>query len=110
MNQARFSFVPTAAPNREILGKVAEMGPKCLGKVAESGKDYERHNALNNIMSNPDYGIRKAYVLCNDNLHKAGNVEYVPVYMVMFIQKNPGAGELIYKVDLSGIQNLESGA
>ena len=76
----------------------------------KSGKDYERHNALNNIMSNPDYGIRKAYVLCNDNLHKAGNVEYVPVYMVMFIQKNPGAGELIYKVDLSGIQNLESGA
>ena len=69
----------------------------------KSGKDYERHNALSNVMSNADYGIRKAYVLCNDNLHKVGNVEYLPVYMVMFIQKNRDVEDLIYKVDLSGL-------
>lgn len=67
----------------------------------KSGKDYERHNALSNVMANPDYGIKKAYVLCNDNLHKRGNVEYIPIYMTMFIQKNRDVEDLIYKVDLS---------
>lgn len=69
----------------------------------KSGKDYERHNALSRVMSNPDYGIKKAYVLCNDNLHTAGNVEYIPVYMTMFIQKNRDTEDLIYKLDLSGL-------
>ena len=69
----------------------------------KSGKDYERHNALSNVMSNPDYGIRKAYVLCNDNLHKTGNIEYIPVYMVIFIQKNRDVEDLVYKVELSGL-------
>lgn len=67
----------------------------------KSGKDYERHNALSNVMANPDYGIKKAYVLCNDNLHKRGNVEYIPIYMTMFIQKNRDVEDLVYKVDLS---------
>lgn len=67
----------------------------------KSGKDYERHNALSNVMANPDYGIKKAYVLCNDNLHKRGNVEYIPIYMTMFIQKNHDVEDLVYKVDLS---------
>ncbi len=67
----------------------------------KSGKDYERHNALSNVISNPDYGIKKAYVLCNDNLHKRGNVEYIPIYMTMFIQKNRDVEDLVYKVDLS---------
>ena len=67
----------------------------------KSGKDYERHNALSNVMANPDYGIKKAYVLCNDNLHKRGNVEYIPIYMTMFIQKNRDVEDLVYKVELS---------
>lgn len=69
----------------------------------KSGKDYERHNALSNVMANPDYGIKKAYVLCNDNLHKRGNVEYIPIYMTMFIQKNRDVEDLVYKVELSGL-------
>ena len=70
----------------------------------KSGKDFERHNALNMLMSDPGYGISKAYVLCNDNTHTDGAVEYLPVYMAMFIKKGQNAGSLIYKVDLSGLQ------
>ena len=33
-----------------------------------------------------------------------GAVEYLPVYMTMFIKKGQNAGSLIYKVDLSGLQ------
>ena len=70
----------------------------------KSGKDFERHNALNMLMSDPGYGISKAYVLCNDNIHTDGAVEYLPVYMTMFIKKGQNPGSLIYKVDLSGLQ------
>ncbi len=66
----------------------------------------EKLQKMHKFALEPDYGIRKAYVLCNDNLHKTGNVEYIPVYMIymiMFIQKNRDTEDLIYKVDLSGL-------
>ncbi len=70
----------------------------------KSGKDYERHNALNSLVLNQEYGIKKAYVLCDDNVHRTGIIEYVPIYMTMFIDNTPGIGDMIYKVDLSRLQ------
>lgn len=66
----------------------------------KSGKDYERHNALSKLLSIPNYGIRRAIVLCNDNLHVKGNVEYLPVYMTMFLVKQDELEDPIYKVNL----------
>ena len=66
----------------------------------KSGKDYERHNALSKVLSTPNYGIRRAIVLCNDNLHVKGNVEYLPVYMTMFLVKQDELENPIYKVNL----------
>lgn len=69
----------------------------------KSGKYYERHNALNNIMSSAAYDIKKAYVLCNANVGKRGNIIYLPLYMTMFIRPSENCmGE--YKIDLSGLQ------
>lgn len=68
----------------------------------KSGKDYERHNALQNVLSNPEYNIKKAYVLCNDNLKVSGKITYLPIYMTMFIQ-NSLLSDYIYKVDLKGM-------
>ncbi|MDR1796631.1 MAG: ATP-binding protein [Clostridiales Family XIII bacterium] len=55
------------------------------GKVfpieVKSGKDYKRHNALNNILGIPDYRIEEAFVLHDGNLEKDGRVTYLPVYM-----------------------------
>lgn len=65
----------------------------------KSGKEYERHNALKNVISNPDYDIKKAYVLCNENLKVSGKITYLPIYMMMFI-KNSILPDFIYKVDL----------
>lgn len=69
----------------------------------KSGKFYERHSALSNVLSSSDYNIQQAYVLCCNNLHVAGNVIYAPVYMVMFIEKNSRQESLLYKPDLSGL-------
>ena len=68
----------------------------------KSGKDYQRHNALSNVINNSNYSIAEAFVLCNDNVGNIGNVLYLPIYMVAFIQKET-LGDLVYTVDLTGI-------
>lgn len=67
----------------------------------KSGKNYERHNALTNVMAN--YDIPHAYVLCNDNVKVDGRIVYLPIYMAMFIQ-HVQPQPLKYDIDLSGLQ------
>lgn len=71
----------------------------------KSGKDYERHNALKNVMANKEYGIKKAYVFCQGNIKKENNVIYFPIYMVMFLRKEEKIPQSnIYKIDLAGLR------
>lgn len=85
------------------LDFVIERDGQTIPIEVKSGKDYERHNALSNVMANPNYDIPMAYVLCNDNVKVNGKIVYLPIYMTMFIQRRkPQAME--YRIDLSGIQ------
>jgi hypothetical protein len=68
----------------------------------KSGKDYQRHNALSNVMGYADYGIPRALVFCNDNVSVNGNIVYLPIYMVAFLKKDV-VGDIVYKVDMEGI-------
>ncbi|MDE6299938.1 MAG: AAA family ATPase [Muribaculaceae bacterium] len=69
----------------------------------KSGKDYDRHNALSNLLECKEYGIERAYVLCNGNVQEKGKIIYFPVYMTMFL-KQTKIENTIYKLDLSGLQ------
>lgn len=69
----------------------------------KSGKDYERHNALNNVLAIQDYDIKKAYVLCGGNVRQDGKIIYLPIYMTMFIKKSDAALG-VFNIDLSGLQ------
>ena len=69
----------------------------------KSGKDYERHQALNNVMGNKEYNIEKAYVFSQQNIKVVGNIIYLPIYMLMFFQKTE-IDNVIYKIDLSGLK------
>lgn len=51
----------------------------------KSGKGYKRHSALNHALSTANYGIEKAYVLCEGNIEVDGPVIYLPIYMAMFL-------------------------
>lgn len=62
----------------------------------KSGKDYKRHNALSNVMSNKDYNIQKAIVFSNGNLETNGNILYCPLYLIMYLQPTQ-LSEIIYK-------------
>ena len=70
----------------------------------KSGKDYYRHNAMDNVMNHEDYGIEEGCVFCGGNVETTGRITYYPIYMLMFLQKKELPDSLIYKLDLSGLQ------
>lgn len=84
------------------LDFVIERNGDIVPLEVKSGKDYERHKALSNVMNSATYHIPKAYVLCNDNVKTVGNVTYMPIYMVMFLQKDQPLPQN-YKIDLTGL-------
>ena len=84
------------------LDFIIEKDGHTLPIEVKSGKDYQRHNALSNVMGNADYGIPRALVFCNDNVSTSGNIVYLPIYMVAYLKKEV-IGEVIYDVDLEGI-------
>ncbi|HBF04984.1 MAG TPA: AAA family ATPase [Prevotella sp.] len=68
------------------LDFVIEDRGKVLPIEIKSGKDYKRHNALSNVMSNDEYEIPSAIVFSNSNLEVEGKILYCPIYMLMYLQ------------------------
>lgn len=81
---------------------IIENGASALPIEVKSGKDYTKHNALNNIMSNKNYNIDNAYLFSNENISQLNvatmqkndntvdfkdeyTVTYLPMYMTMFL-------------------------
>lgn len=88
---------------RGELDFVIELGGKVVPIEVKSGKDYEVHRALSNIMDCVEYDLSEAVVFNNDNLQVKGKIVYAPIYMIMFLEKNNSV-PTYYKVDLSGLQ------
>ena len=83
------------------LDFVVEQGGQVVPIEVKSGKDYQRHNALSNVMRTTD--IPLAYVLCNDNVKVDGRVCYLPIYMVAFVEKEKPI-DMVYTIDLEGLK------
>ena len=71
------------------LDFVIEHAGRVLPIEVKSGKDYEKHSALDNVMAAREYGIQEACVFTNDNIKVNGKLTYFPIYMVMFLQDEP---------------------
>ena len=82
---------------------VTELYGKVFPIEVKSGKDYNRHRALNNILDCKEYDIPEAIVLCNDNTSLKGKVKYFPIYMMMFIHKEKRT-DIKFSLDLSGLE------
>ncbi len=72
----------------------------------KSGKDYYRHNAMNNILNCKEYDIPKGLVFCGGNVEVKENIIYYPIYMLMFLKKSTTPEPIIYDSDFSDINNL----
>ena len=55
-------------------------------------------------MTNPDYAIEKAYVLCIGNLVTRDNIIYAPIYMTMFIDKKHLEKKQIFRIDMTALK------
>ncbi len=84
------------------LDFVVEYDNNVLPIEVKFGKDYERHNALSNVMANEDYGVPQAYVFCGENVQTKGKITYYPIYMIAFFEQIQSE-EKVYKFDLTGI-------
>lgn len=85
------------------LDFVVEYDGNILPIEVKSGKDYDRHNALQNVMGSDEYNVPMAYVFCQENVQTKGNITYFPIYMITFfkqIQVEPKE----YKFDLTGLE------
>ena len=64
---------------------------KVLPIEVKSGKNYQMHTALNNLLDEPDFGIEEAVVLAETNVSVQGRggkkISYLPLYMVGSIAK-----------------------
>lgn len=67
----------------------------------KSGKNYKRHNALDNLLVD-NVDIPKAYIFSNNNIEVDGNKVYLPIYMIMFFEKDQ-IKDMKYKIDLSNL-------
>ncbi len=55
----------------------------------KSGKDYTVHSALDKFLSTPEYHIKEAIVLSNEQqVFVDKGIVYLPIYYVMFFQKD----------------------
>ena len=78
---------------------IVEKSGFALPIEVKSGKSYQRHNALSNIMSDQSYNIREALVLSGANLKVIDRIKYLPIYMLMFLEKDKPM-DIFVKVDL----------
>ena len=89
------------------LDFVIELNGAALPLEIKSGKDYHRHNALDNALKTQDWGIREAFVFCQDNVRVVqqgeGTVVYLPIYMLMCMEQ-PSGQDSVFQFDLTGLQ------
>lgn len=71
------------------LDFIVEQAAQVLPIEVKSGKDYEKHSALDNVLAVPEYGIKEAYIFTHDNVKTDGKLTYYPIYMSMFLQAEP---------------------
>ena len=85
------------------LDFVIEYKGNVLPIEVKSGKNYTRHNALDNVLATPRYNIEQAIVFCNENIHVKDKIVYMPIYMAGMLKKEMQE-DYIYSLDLGVLQ------
>ena len=66
----------------------------------KSGRNFREHAALNNLMSEEAFGIPSADVFSNSGEAAAHDkIVYMPIYFLMFLQREQDKTPLIYRID-----------
>ncbi len=87
--------------NSNRLGEldfVVEYNGNSFPIEVKSGKDYTIHSAISNCVANEQYEMQEAFVLADCNLKRDDKITYLPIYMVMFIEKDSGEELIVDEV------------
>ncbi len=87
LNSHGFSLFYNNDKKRGEIDFLIEKDQKIIPILVKSGKDYKRHSALSNLLSNDSFGYDFGYVFCNENIEKKAKTIYLPIYMVMFLNE-----------------------
>ncbi len=85
------------------LDFVIEYRGKVLPIEVKSGKSYQRHSALRNVLDISNYAIEEAFVLSNFNVEVKDRIVYYPIYMLMFIHNEDIT---LPKIEIGDLLNL----
>ena len=69
----------------------------------KSGKDYKKHNSLDKVMAVSEWNFNNAYVFCKGNVESCEEINYIPLYMMMFYKPDEIQQNMKYEIDLSGL-------
>lgn len=64
---------------------IVQLDGKSVPLEAKSGRHYKTHAALDRLLGNEGYGIRRSIVLSDYNVSYEKGIDYLPIYMVMFL-------------------------
>ena len=102
--QIRYAYALNLFDAQKYKAASAELAlikPKQLEKSQRTEFLFKRAYS---DLENKDYDISGAYVLCNDNVQKAGRITYLPMYMTMFIRNDRQEEQpLVCPPDLTGL-------
>lgn len=94
--------------NNKIFGEIdfiIEEEGKILPIEIKSGKDYYRHNAMDNVLKLPEYALDEGYVFCNGNIESHDKITYFPIYMLMCISKKELPCDVLFNSDFSDLND-----
>ena len=89
------------------LDFVIETGGKVIPIEIKSGKDYYRHNAMDNVLNREEFGIGEGFVFGRGNVEQVGKVTCFPIYMLMFLRKEELPEDLSFETDFSDLGDSE---
>ena len=71
------------------LDFLIEQSGSSLPIEIKNGRNFKKHAALDHVMEEKEkYGIKEAYVFADTNVSKEGNIVYLPLYMMMFLNED----------------------
>lgn len=69
----------------------------------KSGKDYQKHPAMDHALKVENWKFGQAIVFCKGNVQNEDGILYLPWYMILFYKIEAVPRQLIYEIDLSGL-------
>lgn len=93
--------------NKSKIGEIdflIEQDGNVLPIEVKSGKNYDKHEALDNLLNVKNYDIKEAYVFGDCNVSQDERIINYPIYMAMFLQMPKLPTSMIYTIDTSSLQ------